>query len=154
VINVRHLRELARTRLLAAIPSIDPVDGAPIVGCYCYRTYPDAEFHPGVDLAADYGETVRAAADGTVVANWYDGGYGIKIDIDHGNGYHTWYAHLSHAGVAVGAHVTKGEPIGLVGNTGFSTGPHLHYQIMYDGAPVNPTPFLNGVPANVLASLP
>jgi septal ring factor EnvC (AmiA/AmiB activator) len=154
LVNVRHLRELARVHLIAAIPSIDPVDGAPIIGCYCYRTYPDVEFHPGVDLGADYGDIVHASADGTVVANWYDGGYGIKIDIDHGNGYHTWYAHLSRVSVTIGERVSKGEPIGAVGSTGFSTGPHLHYQIMYEGTAVNPTPFLNGVPSNVLASLP
>ncbi|HTX57380.1 MAG TPA: M23 family metallopeptidase [Candidatus Acidoferrales bacterium] len=154
LLNMHHLANLARAQMLAAIPSIDPVDGAPIIGCYCYRTYPDVEFHPGVDLGADYGATVHAAAAGTVVANWYDGGYGIKIDIDHGNGYHTWYAHLSRVLVSVGSHVYKGEPIGLVGATGFATGPHLHYQIMYDGSPVNPTPFLHGIPANVLASLP
>ncbi len=154
VLNVRHMHALARAQLIAAIPSIDPVDGAPVIGCYCYRTYPDVEFHPGVDLGADYGDPVRAAAAGVVVANGWDGGYGIKIDIDHGNGYHTWYAHLSHVLVAVGAHVYKGETIGAVGATGFATGPHLHYQIMYNGSPVNPTPYLNGVPANVLASLP
>lgn len=154
LVNVRHIRDLARARLLAAIPSIDPVEGAPIIGCYCYRTYPDVEFHAGVDLEADYGQTVRAAAAGVVVANGYDGGYGIKIDIDHGNGYHTWYAHLSRVDVNVGEHVFKGETIGEVGATGFATGPHLHYQIMYDGSPVDPTPFLNGVPSNVLASLP
>lgn len=153
VLNMRHLRDLARAELIAAIPSIDPVAGAPVIGCFCYRTYPDVEFHEGVDLGADYGETVRAAAAGTIVADGYDGGYGIKIDIDHGNGYHTWYAHLSSVAVTVGEHVYKGETIGAVGATGFATGPHLHYQIMYDGAPVNPTPYLNGVPANVLASL-
>lgn len=154
VLNVRHLQDLARAQMIAAIPSIDPVDGAPIIGCYCYRTYPDVEFHPGIDLEADYGETVRASAAGVVVANSYDGGYGIKIDIDHGNGYHTWYAHLSRVLVADGTRVYKGEPIGLVGATGFATGPHLHYQIMFQGSPVNPTPFINGVPANVLAALP
>lgn len=154
VLNIRHMRELARAQMIAAIPSIDPVEGAPVVGCYCYRTYPDVEFHAGVDLGADYGDTVRAAAAGTVVANGYDGGYGIKIDIDHGNGYHTWYAHLEKVLVSVGTHVYKGEAIGLVGATGFATGPHLHYQIMYEGSPVDPTPFLHGVPANVLASLP
>ncbi|HUA09752.1 MAG TPA: M23 family metallopeptidase [Candidatus Acidoferrales bacterium] len=154
VLNIHHLRDLARAQLIAAIPSIDPVDGAYIIGCYCYRTYPDVEFHPGVDLAANYGETVHATAAGVVVANGYDGGYGIKIDLDHGNGYHTWYAHLSQVLVQVGAHVYKGEPIGLVGATGFATGPHLHYQIMYQGHPVDPTPYLHGVPANVLAALP
>lgn len=154
VLNLRHLRDLARAQMVAAIPSIDPVDGAAIVGCYCYRTYPDTEFHQGVDLGADYGETVRAAAAGTVVATGYDGGYGIKVDIDHGNGYHTWYAHLSRVDVQIGQHVYKGQSIAAVGATGFATGPHLHYQVMYNGSPVDPTPFLTGVPSNVLASLP
>ena len=154
VLNVRHLRDMARAREIAAIPSIDPVDGAAVIGCFCYRSVPDAEFHEGVDLGADYGETVRAAAAGTVVADGYDGGYGIKIDIDHGNGYHTWYAHLSRVDVALGQRVYKGQAIAAVGATGFATGPHLHYQVMYDGQPVDPSPFLTGVPANVLAALP
>ncbi len=154
VLNMAHLRSLARARLVAAIPSIDPVAGATVIGCFCYRTYPDVEFHEGVDLGADYGDPVRAAAAGTVVAAGWDGGYGIKIDIDHGNGYHTWYAHLSKVDVSVGEHVYKGEKIARVGATGFATGPHLHYQIMYQGTPINPAPFLHGVPANVLADLP
>ena len=154
VLNVRHLRDLARAQLVAAIPSIDPVNGADVVGCFCYRTYPDSEFHPGVDLSADYGDIVRAAAAGTVVANGYDGGYGIKIDIDHGNGFHTWYAHLSRVNVQVGQHVYKGQEIAAVGSTGFSTGPHLHYQVMKNGVAIDPTPYLHGVPSNVLASLP
>jgi murein DD-endopeptidase MepM/ murein hydrolase activator NlpD len=154
ILNLQHLRTLERAQLIAAIPSINPVDGADIVGCFCYRSYPDAEFHEGVDLAADYGQTVRASAAGTVVANGYDGAYGIKVDIDHGNGYHTWYAHLSRADVSVGAHVYKAETIGAAGATGFATGPHLHYQLMYQGQPIDPTPFLHGVPSNVLATLP
>jgi murein DD-endopeptidase MepM/ murein hydrolase activator NlpD len=154
VLNLRHLRDLARAQMIAAIPSIDPVNGAQVVGCFCYRTLPDVEFHPGVDLGADYGDPVHAAAAGTVVANAYDGGYGIKVDIDHGNGYHTWYAHLSKVDVEVGAHVYKGQLIGEVGSTGFSTGPHLHYQIMKNGVAIDPTPYLDGVPSNVIASLP
>lgn len=154
VLNVRHIQELARARALAAIPSIDPVDGAAIVGCFCYRSYPDSEFHPGVDLGADYGDPVRAAAAGTVASADWDGGYGLKVDIDHGNGYHTWYAHLSKTEVHAGQYVHKGEEIGLVGSTGFSTGPHLHYQVMLNGTAVDPSPYLNGVPAKVLASLP
>jgi murein DD-endopeptidase MepM/ murein hydrolase activator NlpD len=154
VLNLRHLRDLARAQMIAAIPSIDPVNGAQVVGCFCYRTSPDVEFHPGVDLGADYGDAVHASAAGTVVANSYDGGYGIKIDIDHGNGYHTWYAHLSKVDVEVGAHVYKGQLIGEVGSTGFSTGPHLHYQIMKNGVAIDPTPYLDGVPSNVIASLP
>ena len=152
VLNIRHIANLARARTIAAIPSIDPIAGATITGCFCYRTYPDTEFHDGVDLAANYGEVVRAAAAGTVVSAAYDGGYGNKIVIDHGNGYSTWYAHLSSMNVSVGQHVYKGETIAAAGATGFATGPHLHYQIMHDGTPVNPTPFLRGVPANVLAA--
>ncbi len=154
VLNIRHLRDLARAAEIAEIPSIDPVEGAAVVGCFCYRSAPDSEFHEGVDLGADYGQTVRAAAAGTVVADGYDGGYGIKVDIDHGNGYHTWYAHLSSAAVTVGEHVYKGQVIAAVGATGFATGPHLHYQIMYQGRPVDPAPFLHGIPANALAALP
>jgi murein DD-endopeptidase MepM/ murein hydrolase activator NlpD len=154
VLNMQHLRDLARAQLIAAIPSIDPIAGAAVVGCFCYRTYPDVEFHKGVDIEADYGTPVRASAAGTVVANTYDGAYGIKVDIDHGNGYHTWYAHLSRADVSVGQHVYKGEYIAAAGSTGFATGPHLHYQVMYNDEPIDPTPFLSGVPANVLASLP
>jgi murein DD-endopeptidase MepM/ murein hydrolase activator NlpD len=154
VLNMHHLAEMARGRLLAAIPSIDPVDGAPIVGCFCYRSAPDVEFHPGVDLGANYGDDIHAAAAGTIASAGWDGGYGMKIDIDHGNGYHTWYAHLSRFDVSAGQYVHKGELIGQVGDTGFSTGPHLHYQVMLNGAAVNPAAYLNGVPPKVLASLP
>jgi len=154
VLNMHHLAELARARLLAAIPSIDPVQGAPIVGCFCYRSAPDVEFHPGIDLGANYGDAIHAAAAGTIAGAGWDGGFGMKVDIDHGNGYHTWYAHLSRIDVSAGQYVHKGELIGLVGDTGFSTGPHLHYQVMLNGSPVDPGPYLNGVPPKVLAALP
>ncbi len=152
-LNMRRQEAARRASELAAIPSIDPVEGSPVIGCFCYRSYPDVEFHEGVDIAADYGTPVRASAAGTVVAASYDGGYGLKVDIDHGNGYHTWYAHLEAALVTVGQHVYKGEVIGHAGATGFATGPHLHYQIMLNGVAINPTPYLSGVPANVLAAL-
>ncbi len=154
VLNVRHLRDIELAREIAYIPSIDPVAGAPVTGCYCYRTYPDVEFHKGVDIEAGYGEIVRATAAGTVAFAGWDGGYGIKIDLDHGNGYHTWYAHLSHLDIVQGQRVYKGQAIGLVGATGFSTGPHLHYQVMRNGSAVDPTPYLDGVPKSALASLP
>jgi murein DD-endopeptidase MepM/ murein hydrolase activator NlpD len=153
VLNLRHMRALARASMLAAIPSIDPVEGAPVIGCFCYRTYPDVEFHEGVDLGADYGDPVRAAAAGTIAFAGWDGGYGLKVVIDHGNGYQTWYAHLSRIDVSVGQHVYKGELIAQVGATGFATGPHLHYQIMRDGVPIDPTPYLHGVPASVVAAI-
>ncbi len=154
VLNLRRMASFARERMIAAIPSLNPVRGEVAAG-FGWRTNPWPEFHKGVDLAANYGDAVHAAAAGTVVsAGWDPGGFGIKVDIDHGNGYHTWYAHLSRVAVQAGQHVTKGEPIAFVGSTGESTGPHLHYQVMYDGQPIDPAPFLTGVPERVLATLP
>jgi murein DD-endopeptidase MepM/ murein hydrolase activator NlpD len=153
VLNMRRLASIAHERLLASIPSLNPVNGF-IASTFGYRTSPFREFHKGLDLAAEYGTTVRATAAGMVASAGWDGGYGIKVDIDHGNGYHTWYCHLSHADVTAGMRVTKGEPIARVGSTGESTGPHLHYQVMRMGEAIDPQPFLNGVPASVLATLP
>jgi murein DD-endopeptidase MepM/ murein hydrolase activator NlpD len=154
VMNLDRLEDLARAHVLAAIPSVNP--GGPGVGIrsgYGWRIDPWPEFHRGVDLDVDYGDPVRAAAAGTVVEAGYDGGYGYKIDLDHGNGYHTWYCHLSRIDVRLGQYVRKAEHIALVGSSGVSTGPHLHYQIMLDGKDVDPAPYLNGVPDRVLASL-
>jgi murein DD-endopeptidase MepM/ murein hydrolase activator NlpD len=154
VLNLRRMASLARERMLASIPSLNPVGGAIAAG-FGWRTNPWPEFHKGVDLEANYGDLVRASAAGTVVsAGWDPGGFGIKVDIDHGNGYHTWYAHLSRVAVSAGQRVTKGAPIAYVGSTGESTGPHLHYQVMYEGSPVDPQPFLHGIPEKVLATLP
>jgi len=153
VLELRRLANIARDRMIAALPSINPVDG-PIVDGFGYRMRPWPEFHKGVDLAADYGAPVHAAAAGVIVAAGWDGGFGIKVDVDHGNGYHTWYAHLSRVGVAPGQHVVKGQTIASVGATGEATGPHLHYQVMRLGVAVDPVPYLNGVPHDVLATLP
>jgi murein DD-endopeptidase MepM/ murein hydrolase activator NlpD len=153
VLNLRRLASLARERTIAAIPSLNPVGGAIAAG-FGWRTNPWPEFHKGIDLEANYGDLVRAAAAGTVASASWDGGFGLKVDIDHGNGYHTWYAHLSRVSVASGQRVTKGAPIAFVGSSGSTTGPHLHYQVMFGGNPIDPQPFLNGVPDHVLATLP
>lgn len=153
VLDLRRLAGIARDRMLAALPSLNPVDG-PIVDGFGYRLRPWPEFHKGVDLAADYGAPVRAAAAGIVVSAGWDGGFGIKVDIDHGNGYHTWYAHLSRFAVTPGEHVLKGQTIASVGATGEATGPHLHYQVMHFGTAIDPAPYLNGIPNDVLATLP
>jgi len=153
VLNVRRLASLARARVLAAIPSLNPVGGT-INAAFGWRTDPFPEFHKGLDLAADYGTPVHAAAAGTVVWAGWAGDYGIKVDIDHGNGFHTWYCHLSRLAVSAGQHVAKGEPIAAVGSTGESTGPHLHYQVMHDNVAIDPLPFLHGVPASIMATLP
>ena len=153
VLNLRRMASIARERMLASIPSLNPVGGG-IAAAFGWRTNPWPEFHKGVDLEADYGTQVRATAAGTIASAGWDGGFGIKVDIDHGNGYHTWYAHLSRTGVVPGQRVTKGQPIAFSGSTGESTGPHLHYQVMYQGQPIDPQPFLAGVPQRVLATLP
>jgi murein DD-endopeptidase MepM/ murein hydrolase activator NlpD len=155
VLNMRRLEDLARASVLASIPSVNPAGpGVGIRSPFGWRIDPWPEFHKGVDLDVDYGDPVRAAAAGTVVQAGDDGGgYGNKVDIDHGNGYHTWYCHLSRIDVHEGQYVMKAEHIAEVGSTGMSTGPHLHYQIMLDGNAVDPAPYLNGVPEKVLASL-
>jgi murein DD-endopeptidase MepM/ murein hydrolase activator NlpD len=153
VLNLRRLASIARARTLAAIPSLNPVGGG-INAAFGWRTDPFPEFHKGLDLAAGYGTPVHAAAAGIVASAGWEGGFGNKIDIDHGNGYRTWYCHLSHVGVAVGQRVAKGQTIAAAGSTGESTGPHLHYQVMHDGVAIDPLPYLNGIPANVLATLP
>jgi murein DD-endopeptidase MepM/ murein hydrolase activator NlpD len=154
VLNMNRLEDLARARVLAAIPSINPAwAGVGIRSPFGWRIDPWPEFHQGVDLDVDYGDPIRAAAAGTVVEAQYDGGYGNKIDIDHGNGYHTWYCHLSKIDVSLGQYVRKAQHIAEVGSTGESTGPHLHYQIMLDGKAVDPAPYLIGVPDRILASL-
>jgi len=153
VLNLRRLALLARDRMIAALPSLNPVGGYIAAG-FGWRVNPWPEFHRGLDLAADYGTPVHAAADGVVRSAGWDGGFGIKVDVDHENGYHTWYAHLSRVAVSPGTRVRKGQTIAYVGATGEATGPHLHYQVMLAGQAIDPAPYLNGVPAKVLATLP
>ncbi len=153
VLNLRRMAVIARERLIAAIPSINPVGGG-IASSFGWRVDPWPEFHQGLDLEADYGTPVHAAGDGTVVGVGWEGGFGNKVEIDHGNGYATWYAHLSRFAVHPGERVRKGDVIAYVGATGDATGPHLHYQLMRGSRPIDPLPFLNGVPRTVLATLP
>lgn len=96
-------------------------------------------FHAGVDLAARQGDEVFATAAGRVVQSGWSGGYGLVVTIDHGGGLETRYAHLSRLGVAAGEAVEAGELIGLVGSTGRSTGPHLHYELRRFGQPIDPS---------------
>ena len=151
VLNLRRLEAIARVEMLARVPSIVPAGNGEIASSFGFRTSPFPEFHRGVDLAADYGDVVRAAAKGTVVWAGWDGGYGKEIEIDHGNGIRTWYCHLSRIAVVDGQSVVKGAPIGAVGSTGEATGPHLHYQVMEDGKAIDPAPFLEGRGAKILS---
>lgn len=94
--------------------------------------------HTGVDISASWGSPVAVAADGRVIYTGWFGGYGKIVVIDHGGGISTLYAHLSRILVATGATVRKGEIIGRAGSTGYSTGPHVHFEIRINGRPVNP----------------
>ena len=99
-------------------------------------------FHSGVDFAGPWGAQVRATAPGTVVFVGTRGGYGNMVEIDHGLGIHTRYGHLSAMTVRVGAKIDKGAPIGRLGSTGRSTGPHVHYEVWYDDTVRNPNNFI------------
>ncbi len=100
------------------------------------------KFHTGIDVGAGYGTPIHAADSGTVIYATWMGGYGNVIIIDHGSGISTLYAHQSSLAVGTGAHVTRGQTIGYVGSTGFSTGPHLHFEVRLNGNPVDPMGYL------------
>ncbi|MCF7795148.1 M23 family metallopeptidase [Patescibacteria group bacterium] len=94
--------------------------------------------HRAIDYAATTGTPIRAVGDGTVVLSRYNGGYGNMISIRHNGTYTTNYAHLSKYAVSYGNRVKQGQVIGYVGSTGFSTGPHLHYEMVKNGVKINP----------------
>ncbi len=100
------------------------------------------EFHFGVDMAAPYGTSYYAAHAGTVTLAQFDGGYGMAIRIDHGNGVETVYGHSSKVMVTVGQHVQAGDMIGLIGSTGYSTGNHLHFEVNVYGEHRDPMAYL------------
>jgi murein DD-endopeptidase MepM/ murein hydrolase activator NlpD len=131
--------------LLAATPSLWPVMGW-VTSEFGRRTSPfgsEREFHKGVDIATKHGRVIQAPADGVVVEVAYQQDVGQMIRIDHGHGIATFYGHLSKAIVRLGATVKKGDRIGHVGNSGRSTGSHLHYAVLLNGVPVNPRKYLN-----------
>jgi len=99
-------------------------------------------FHSGIDIGAGYGSPVAAAGAGVVVRAGWHGGYGIAVDISHGNGVVTRYAHMSSVAVSAGQEVDRGQYIGAVGSTGRSTGPHLHFEVLLNGEPHNPLNYL------------
>jgi murein DD-endopeptidase MepM/ murein hydrolase activator NlpD len=122
-----HGNEFSRTSGFG--PRVDPFTG-------------HHSFHPGVDFAGPYGSTVDATAQGTVVWAGEKGGYGNLVEIDHGYGIHTRYGHLASILVRVGAKVQQGAPIGKLGSTGRSTGPHVHYEVSYENVTRNPSNFI------------
>ncbi len=129
------------------MPSIYPTFGR-ISDGWGLRVHPisnSIEFHYGIDIANQAGTPVYSTATGTVVTTDFDTGYGKRIVINHGNGYTTLYAHLYSFMVRVGDTVGKGQIIGLMGSSGISTGPHLHYEVLNSSGKVNPTAYLNRI---------
>lgn len=135
----------ALERGLVSIPSGRPTASPMLTSSYGYRRDPfngAAAFHAGVDFPGRYGQPIIAAAAGRVAYVGPRQGYGNVVEIDHGHGIMTRYAHLSGFGVRPGQAVTRGAAIGRMGSTGRSTGTHLHFEVRVNGAPINPRRFL------------
>lgn len=125
----------------STMPSIWPTRGD-VTSPYGLR-WNGSDFHPGIDIANDMGTPILATADGVVTtAGWNDGGYGNMVDIDHGNGIMTRYGHAMQVVVTAGQYVHRGQIIAYMGSTGFSTGPHVHYEVRVNGSAVNPASYL------------
>lgn len=135
---------LDQKSLLASTPSIWPARGW-VTSDFGQRVDPytaERVMHAGLDIAGPHGAEVLAPSEGTVAFAGMDGGYGNVIVLDHGYGLKTRYAHLSQILVKAGEKVARGAHIGAVGNTGRSTGPHLHYEVRLHGVPQNPRQFI------------
>jgi len=129
---------------LADAPSLWPLEGR-VGSSFGERQDPingEGAFHSGVDIEAPYGSPVRAAADGEVTGATMGAGYGRQIVLDHGHDVVTLYGHLSAMAVVPGQHVSRGQVIGYVGQSGRATGPHLHYEVRVHKVPVNPHKYL------------
>lgn len=134
-----------KTLFFASIPAIQPIasrDQVRFASGFGFRIHPiykTLKMHEGVDITAPTGTVVRATGNGTVVHSGIsDGGFGKLVIIDHGYGYKTFYAHLNKCSLRKGSLVKRGEIVGMVGNTGRSTAPHLHYEVRKNDKPVNP----------------
>lgn len=144
--KIKGLTKIQEDKLtfMASTPSLWPVKGW-VTSDFGYRRSPfslAADFHRGIDIAASWGTPVVAPADGVVTFAGYKGGYGKMVVIDHGFGVVTKYGHTSEMFVKEGDKIKRGAKIALVGNTGHSTGPHLHYEIYSDGLAVDPMQYI------------
>jgi len=131
--------------LYASTPSVWPVRGW-VTSHFGIRTSPFSgiqKFHEGMDIAAQTGTPVMAPADGVVVKAGFGTGYGNLVEISHGYGMKTIFAHNSRLNVKAGQRVRRGDVVAYVGDSGSSTGPHLHYEVKVNGLPVNPVKYLN-----------
>jgi len=137
---------LTRESITSAIPQGRPVVGGFLSSSYGYRIDPfngKKTFHSGIDFAAKEGTKVISVADGIVSYIGDRNGYGELIEIDHGNGYVTRYAHNEKIIVKTGDRIKKGEAIALMGSTGRSTGPHVHFEVLREGTKIDPYKFVN-----------
>jgi len=137
----KRLRE--NRKLSLCIPAIKPCIG-PISDGFGMRMHPILHIrrmHEGIDIIADFGSPVYATGNGRVAFAGHRGGYGLTVELDHGYGYHTIYAHLSKILVKKGQKVTRGTQIAKTGDSGLSTGPHLHYEVEHNGVKENPAGF-------------
>jgi murein DD-endopeptidase MepM/ murein hydrolase activator NlpD len=144
--SLRQLQEYFddQRSLLASTPSIWPTRGW-VTSDFGTRIDPytaERSMHQGLDIATPHGQPVYSPSDGTVVFAGIEAGYGNVLVIDHGYGVKTRYAHLSEIAVHLGDRVRRGEKVAAVGNTGRSTGPHLHYEVRVNGIPENPRKFI------------
>lgn len=136
---------ITRENITSAIPQGRPVKDGYLSSTYGYRLDPfngKKTFHSGIDFAAKEGSEVIAVANGLVSYTGKRTGYGQVIELDHGNGYVTRYAHNKKILVKTGDRIIKGTPIALIGSTGRSTGPHVHFEVMREGKKVNPYKFV------------
>ncbi|MNZ81709.1 Murein DD-endopeptidase MepM [compost metagenome] len=140
------LREAKQTQYsISGTPSEWPTLSKRLTSNFGYRTDPfkgSAAFHAGIDIAGKIGDPVYAAGAGKVITTDKDSSHGKYIVVEHPGGLQTWYLHLSSIDISTGDTVTKGESIGKLGNTGRSTGPHLHFEIVKQGKQINPLPYL------------
>lgn len=137
---------------LADAPSMWPVEGR-VGSSFGEREDPfngEGKFHSGIDIEAPYGTPVRAAADGDATGESMGAGYGRQVVLNHGHDVVTVYGHLSEIAVMPGQHVTRGQIIGYVGQSGRATGPHLHYEVRLHNVPVNPHKYLHSTYAQVV----
>ena len=134
---------------LARVPNTLPASLEYISSGFGFRSDPftgAAAFHPGLDFRGPIGAPIYSAAAGTVSFTGVRSGYGNCVEISHGNGLMTRYAHMSHIGATMGQTIAAGTVIGAIGSTGRSTGPHLHFEVRINDRPVNPRPFLESNP--------
>jgi len=131
---------------LEYVPSLWPTESDFISSPFGMRWHPILKVlkeHTGIDLGGSYGDDIYAAGAGTVIFAGWNGGYGYMVKIDHGDGIESYYGHASKLLVSKGDVVEKGQVIALVGSTGVSTGPHLHFEIRIDNVAIDPLPFIN-----------